>query len=113
MRTLFDANIPRIALENPKGVISTKLIMPKPQIIQPYQFGDDASKQTCLYLKNLPPLEPTEYIEPRIVDGKKRWANQTDSGQNRLGPSEDRWAERSLTYQGVANAMAQQWSLAA
>jgi hypothetical protein len=52
---------------------------------------------------------PTNYIEPRIVNGKNRWANQTDSGQNRLGPSETRAKERSKTYQGIADAMAEQW----
>lgn len=106
---LASRNIPRIAIENPIGVLSTKWRKPD-QIIQPYQFGHDASKATCLWLKNLPPLESTNYIEPRIVDGKKRWANQTDSGQNKLGPSPDRWKMRSITYAGIANAMAQQWS---
>lgn len=101
-------NIPKIALENPIGRISTAYRKPD-QIIQPYQFGEDASKSTCLWLKNLPLLVPTKYIEPRIVNGKKRWANQTDSGQNRLTPSDDRWALRSKTYQGIANAMALQW----
>ena len=106
---LLSAPIKRIALENPIGCISTR-IEPPTQIIQPYQFGEDASKATCLWLKNLPPLQHTGYVEPRIVDGKKRWANQTDSGQNRLGPSPDRWKIRSKTYQGIADAMAQQWS---
>ena len=78
-------------------------------IIQPYMFGDDASKATCFWLKNLPILVPTSYVEPRLIDGKKRWGNQTDSGQNRLGPSDDRWKERSKTYKGIADAMASQW----
>jgi len=108
VRRLLDAPIEHIALENPVGCISTR-IRKYDQKIQPYQFGHDASKGTCLWLKNLPPLEPTKYVEPRVVNGKKRWANQTDSGQNRLGPSEDRWAKRSLTYPGIAKAMAQQW----
>ena len=128
--SLIDAPIPHIALENPVGCISTNY-RPADQIIQPYQFGHDASKQTCLWLKNLPKLEATRYIEPRLVccgieisgdagkygcpncNGTKkarpRWANQTNSGQNRLGPSERRWAERSITYQGIADAMAEQW----
>lgn len=105
---LANANIPRIAIENPIGVLSTRWRKPD-QIIQPYQFGHDASKATCLWLKNLPVLAATEYVEPRIVDGKKRWSNQTDSGQNKLGPSPDRWKMRSITYAGIANAMAQQW----
>jgi hypothetical protein len=108
VRRLLDANIPRIALENPIGCIS-RLIRKPEQIIQPHQFGDDASKSTCLWLKNLPLLIPTKNIPPRIIDGKSRWANQTDSGQNRLGPSDDRWKERSKTYQGIADAMASQW----
>lgn len=107
--TLLNAPIPRIALENPKGAISTRLKKPD-QIIHPYQFGDDASKATCLWLKNLPLLTATQYVAPRVIDGKPRWANQTDSGQNRLTPSPDRWKERSRTYQGIANAMAAQWS---
>jgi hypothetical protein len=108
VRLLLDAPIPRIALENPIGCISTRIRKPE-QVIQPYWFGDDASKATCLWLKNLPPLRPTKLIEGRIVNGKRRWANQTDSGQNRLGPSEDRWKKRSETYQGIAEAMAAQW----
>lgn len=108
VRRLLDAPIPRIALENPVGAISTR-IRPPDQIIQPYDFGHDASKKTCLWLKNLPPLRPTRHVEPRMVNGRRRWANQTDSGQNRLGPSEDRWKLRSVTYQGIAEAMADQW----
>ena len=103
--------IPKIAIENPIGCVSTRYRKPD-QIIQPYQFGHDASKSTCLWLKNLPPLvlDPTRFVQPRMVDGKKRWGNQTDSGQNKLGPSADRWALRSITYSGIANAMAAQWS---
>jgi hypothetical protein len=71
--------------------------------------GHDASKKTCLWLIGLPPLVPTEIIEPRLIDGKRRWANQTDGGQNRLGPSDDRWKLRSTTYSGIAKAMAEQW----
>ena len=108
VRTLLNAPIEKIALENPIGCISSQIRKPD-QFIQPYEYGEDASKRTCLWLKNLKPLTPTKYIEPRIVNGKKRWANQTDSGQNKLGPSEDRWKLRSLTYQGWADAMAQQW----
>lgn len=112
-RTFIEAaHIPQRAIENPIGCLSTRVRKPD-QIIQPWQFGEDASKATCLWLHGLPLLTATEYCEPRHVmyNGKlvKRWANQTDSGQNRLVPSEDRWAERSKTYQGIANAMAQQW----
>jgi hypothetical protein len=105
---LMAAPIERIAIENPIGRISTAVRKPE-QIIQPWQFGEDASKATCLWLKNLPVLKPTKLVEPRIVNGKKRWSNQTDSGQNRLGPSPDRWRERSKTYLGIAEAMADQW----
>jgi hypothetical protein len=105
---LLNAPIERIALENPIGCISTRVRKPE-QVIQPWQFGDDASKATCLWLKNLPPLKPTKLIPGRLVNGKRRWANQTDSGQNRLSPSADRWKKRSETYQGIAAAMADQW----
>ena len=108
VQLLLDAPIERIALENPISVISSRIRKPD-QIINPWQFGHDASKKTCLWLKNLPPLVPTEIIAPRIVNGKKRWANQTDSGQNRLPPSDDRWKIRSETYAGIARAMAEQW----
>lgn len=108
VRMLLDAPIERIALENPIGCISTQVRKPT-QTIQPWQFGHDASKATCLWLKNLAPLTPTQTIAPRMVDGRKRWANQTDSGQNRLPPSADRWKIRSETYQGIADAMAAQW----
>ena len=105
---LAEANIDKIAIENPVGIMSSRYRKPD-QIINPYDFGDDASKKTCLWLKNLPPLKPTGYVEPRIIDGKPRWGNQTDSGQNRLPPSEDRAKLRSLTYMGIAKAMADQW----
>lgn len=108
VRLLMDAPIPRIAIENPVSVISTRIGKPD-QIINPYQFGHDASKKTCLWLKGLPPLKPTQIIEPRIVNGRKRWGNQTDSGQNRLSPSPDRWKLRSATFPGIAAAMADQW----
>ena len=109
VKALLNAPIPHIALENPIGILSTRIRKPD-QIIQPYQFGHDASKQTCLWLQALPKLTPTKYIEPRIVNGKKRWGNQTDSGQNKLPPSEKRAAMRSETYAGVAEAMANQWT---
>lgn len=98
------------AIENPVGRMSTAYRKPD-QIIQPYEFGHDASKKTCLWLGNLPPLQPTSYVEPRMVDGLPRWANQTDSGQNRLPPSPERAMMRSETYDGIATAMADQWSL--
>lgn len=109
VQALLDADIPRIALENPVGCIGTR-ICKATQIIQPYQYGHDAAKRTCLWLKGLPKLRPTERIPPRVVDGGyKRWANQRDDGQNVLGESKDRWRERSRTYTGIARAMAEQW----
>lgn len=103
---LLHAPIPRIALENPIGCLSTRIRKPD-QIIQPWQFGDDASKATCLWLKGLQPLQPTN-----ILPGGRmaRRGNQTASGQNKLPPSPDRWKLRSLTYPGIANAMADQWT---
>lgn len=108
VRALLDAPIERIALENPVGLIGTR-IRPADQYVQPYWFGDDASKKTGLWLKNLPLLEPTRMVPPRMVAGKPRWANQTDSGQNRLGPGETRSRERARTYPGLARAMAETW----
>jgi site-specific DNA-cytosine methylase len=102
VEALLSADIRRIALENPVGVISSHIRKPD-QIIQPWMFGEDASKKTCLWLKGLPKLEPTKVIT------KDRYANQTPSGQNNLGPSEDRWKVRSRSYRGVAEAMAAQW----
>lgn len=159
---LLGAPVGRIALENPVGAISSRIRKPD-QIVQPWFFGDDASKKTCLWLKNLPQLEKTNIIPPKgykrvafaadmlececcgepfcpecndhyadcqcpgpmqdelffkTVDGvmfaseteiKPVWANQTPSGQNKLGPSADRARLRSKTYQGIADAMAEQW----
>lgn len=125
------AHIPLRAVENPIGCLSTRIRKPE-QIIQPWQFGEDASKATCLWLHGLPPLRPTEFVEPRWVccggsldmervgkygcancngseKPKPRWGNQTDGGQNRLPPGEDRWKDRSRTYPGIAAAMAEQW----
>ena len=105
VRLLMDAPIARIAVENPVSIISSRIRKPD-QIVHPWQFGHDASKRTCLWLKNLPPLVPTDILPG---DAKTRRANQTPSGQNKLGPSPDRWKIRSATYQGIADAMANQW----
>lgn len=114
VRKLMYANSPRICIENPVSCISSAIRKPD-QIIQPHNFGEDASKKTCLWLKGLPLLRPTINIPGRRVEvnGKivERWDNQTDSGQNKLGPSEDRWKIRSRTYQGIADAMAEQWGI--
>ena len=108
VKTLMAAPIPRICIENPVGKIGTA-IRPADQYIQPYEYGHDASKRTGLWLKNLPLLQPTNYVAPRMINGRPRWGNQTDSGQNRLPPSPDRWKERARFYQGWADAMANQW----
>lgn len=114
VRMLMAAPIPRICIENPVSCISSRIRKPD-QIIQPYQFGHDASKRTCLWFKNLDPLpiDPENRVAGRMVEHKgklvERWSNQTDSGQNRLTPSPDRWKERSVTYEGIAKAMAQAW----
>lgn len=107
-------HIKRRGFENPIGCLSTRWMKPT-QIIQPNWFGDDASKATCFWLFGLPPLIPTKRIPGRVVGYRKngkpieRWSNQTDSGQNRLGPSDDRWKERSRSYPGVVQAQAEQW----
>lgn len=110
VKLLMDAPINKIAIENPISVISSRIRKPD-QIVQPYEYGHDASKATCLWLKNLPKLKPTDYVEPRIINGKKRWGNQCDSGQNKLAPSPDRWKKRAEFYAGVALAMANQWGV--
>lgn len=138
---LAQSPIESIAIENPaRGFLNTMLDIRQygfrsnfpTQVITPYQFGHDASKDTGLALKNLPDLIPTEYIKPRLVccgkvldvallgmrgcpnccgDKKPlpRWANQTNSGQNKIGPRDNRWKDRARTYQGWADAMAMQW----
>lgn len=113
---LWDAPIPFIALENSVGILSRPENLGKPsQIVQPWQFGDDASKATCWWLKGLSPLtvDPSQRCAGRMVEwnGKmvERWSNQTDSGQNRLPPSAQRSADRARTYPGIADAVASQW----
>ncbi len=119
-RALWNAPIEKIAIENPIMVGHVRRLFPIPppsQTIQPYEFGDDASKATCLWLKGLPPLRPTTRKAGRIVEypagsGRmvERWSNQTDGGQNRLGPSETRSADRARTYPGIAAAITDQWT---
>jgi hypothetical protein len=124
----------RVCVENPVPHGHAKL-PPYAQTIQPYEFGHDASKRTCLWLKGIPKLVQTKFVEPTFVcpcghrfayllgkygcyncdpktPARSVYANQTPSGQNKLGPSDDRWRERSKTYQGIADAMAEQWSKA-
>ena len=96
VRMLMDAPIDRIAIENPVSIISSQIRKPD-QTVQPWQFGHGETKRTCLWLKDLPKLKPTD-----IVDGREQriW---------KMPPSADRWKERSKTFQGIANAMANQW----
>jgi hypothetical protein len=145
VKRIMDLPVPRICVENPIGCISTRIGKPS-QTIQPWQFGHPESKATCLWLKWLPNLTPTNVLHraawvpcddcddffcsihkehvadcacPGIEAWAKRnidpytdggrWDNQTASGQNKLGPSDDRWSERSKTYFGIAEAMAEQW----
>lgn len=96
VRTLLDAPIPMIALENPVSIISSRIRKPD-QIIQPWQFGHGETKATCLWLKGLPPLQPTN-----IVAGR-------EARVHRMPPGPNRWKERSRTFQGIADAMADQW----
>ena len=100
---------PCVAFENPVGVLPRTSMGKATQYIQPYEFGDDASKKTGLWLHNLPPLVPTERVTGRMVNGIERWSNQCDSGQNKLGPSPTRATERSRTYPGIADAIVAQW----
>jgi len=94
---LMGLDIDRIAIENPVGVISSRIRQPD-QIIHPWQFGHGETKATCLWLKNLPPLYPTQRVEGR------------EARIHNMPPSEDRGRERSRTYEGIARAMAEQWS---
>ncbi len=102
-----------VVLENPIGIMSSWFRKPD-VILQPWMAGDDASKATCLWMsEGLPKIvpNPADFVLPRITpDGKKRWANQLDSGQNRLGPSADRAKLRSQTYPGLARLIATQMS---
>lgn len=107
VRLLMAAPIPRIAIENPVSIISSHIRKPD-QIIQPWQFGHEVTKTTCLWLKNLPSLVPTKIVG-------KGTRHVTKSGKSlptwyNLPPSADRWKIRSTTFQGIAEAMAQQWS---
>lgn len=97
VQRLLDAPIPKIALENPVSIISSRIRKPD-QILQPWQFGHGETKATCLWLKGLPTLRPTQVVAGR------------EARVHRLPPSADRWKLRSITYAGIADAMADQWS---
>jgi len=100
----------KVCMENPVGVLNTVGDFPKPQYVQPYEFGHCESKKTGLWLHGLPKLAKTQRVFGRFVDGYERFDNQTDSGQNKLPPTPDRAKIRSKTYSGIAKAMANQWS---
>ena len=99
VRRLMDAPIPKISIENPVSIISTAIRKPD-QIIQPWQFGHGETKATCLWLKGLRGLSPTNVVEGRVAK------------VHRMSPGPNRWKERSRTYQGIADAMAAQWGIA-
>jgi len=109
VKALMDAPIDKIAIENPISMISSEIRKPE-QIIQPYQFGHPLVKATCLWLKNLPKLQPTEIVEPEYVTsgtGRKwsKWFWETS-----LIPYKDRGKARSKTFEGIAKAIADQWT---
>lgn len=97
VRLLLNAPAPRIALEQPISIVASR-IAPTSQVIHPWQFGHGERKTTCLWLINLPHLVPTNIVEGR------------EERVHRMAPGPDRWKERSRTFQGVADAMAEQWS---
>lgn len=96
VKMLMNAPVEKICIENPISIISSKIRKPD-QIIQPWQFGHGETKATCLWLKNLPLLHPTN-----IVSGR-------ENRVHKMGPSPDRWKERSRTFKGIADAFAAQW----
>ncbi len=96
VRVFMELDVPRVAIENPVSIISSKFRKPD-QIVQPWQFGHGETKATCLWLKGLPKLQPTD-----VVDGR-------ENRVHRMAPSPDRWRERSRTFPGLAAAMAEQW----
>lgn len=98
VQRLMDSPVPRICIENPISVISSKIRKPD-QIIQPWMFGHGETKATCLWLKNLPKLTPTDIVEGR------------EARVHKMPPGPNRWKERSRTYQGIATAMANQWGI--
>lgn len=109
VKQLANANIPRIAIENPLGVLSTEWRQPT-QIIQPYEFGDPQRKTTCLWLKNLPKLRPTKIVKPEIIQYKNGKGTDSAWHINTFNlPKAQRSKERSRTFPGIAAAMAEQW----
>lgn len=109
VKKLMDAKIPKIAVENPVSVISSKIRKPD-QIINPFQFGDPVPKKTCLWLKNIPLLIPTKIVEPEYIIGKRDGKKYSIIHYQSVGKGqEERSKIRSKTFQGIADAMAKQW----
>ena len=108
VKDLWAAPIERVCIENPIGTLSTRWMKPS-QIIQPFHHGHKDWKSTCLWLRGLPKLKPTKMVKPeeKLCGGKK--PGRVTSRLHRLPPSKDRWKLRSITYQGIADAMAEQW----
>jgi hypothetical protein len=106
--TLANAPIPRIAIENPIGHLSTTWRKPD-QIVQPFHFGHPEWKSTCLWLKGLPSLMPTHWVTPDCTVGGGKKPGRISSRLHRLPPGPERWKERSRTFLGIAEAMASQW----
>ena len=103
------ANCDKIAIENPIGIMSTRYRKPD-QIIQPYMFGEPCRKATCLWLKGIPKLEPTEIVEPEIIKYKNGKGTDNPWHMNTISlPEEERRKQRSKTFPGIAKAMADQW----
>jgi hypothetical protein len=115
VKFLWDLDIKKVAIENPVGCINTRMrSMPKPQYVQPWMFGDDASKKTGLWTRGLPKLVITDEISPRLIESGgrtyKRWGNQRDCGRDNTPNTVNRAKIRSKTFQGLADAMASQWT---
>lgn len=108
VKALWNAPIPRVAIENPVGHLSSAFQLPS-QIIQPFHFGDPEWKTTCLWLRGLPRLRATKQVVPDMTVGGGKRPGRIASRLHRLSPSPDRWKLRSLTYSGIADAMAEQW----
>lgn len=107
-RRLLEAPIPRIAIENPRSVLTTRL-RKYDQEIQPYQFGHPDRKPTWLWLKNLPPLMPTRIVEPNIKRNRNGQTASVSHDEALRVPYAERWKVRSRTYAGIADSMAAQW----
>ena len=110
VQDIWECSASVVVVENPVGILS-KVLGPALQYVQPYDFGHDASKRTGLWVRGeLPPLRPTCRIAPKVLpNGKRVWGNQTASGQSNMPPSRHRAVLRSLTWPGIAEAMAHQW----